>query len=178
MAAVFARSVLELAQGQNQLEPVAQELRGLKQVIEADPVFAEFFGNPSIGREERAKIVEQVLGSQVSPLVRNFLRVANERDALRFLPAISEQYDEMLDELMGKVEVDVTVAQRLSAEQLEGVRQRVGQAIQKDAVVHQYVDESIIGGMVLRIGDKVIDGSVKAQLEAMRQRLLAAGAKR
>jgi F-type H+-transporting ATPase subunit delta len=174
-ATVFARSLLELAQAQNQAEPVGQELKSLRQVVEADPAFLDFFSNPSVGRDARAKIVDDVIASKASPLVRNFVRVANEHNVLRHLPLISEAYDDLLDEMLGKVEVDVTVAQRLTPEQLENVRQKVGQAIKKDAVVHQYVDESIIGGMVLKVGDQVIDGSVKVQLESLRQKLLSAG---
>jgi F-type H+-transporting ATPase subunit delta len=70
--------------------------------------------------------------------------------------------------------VDVTVAQRLSPDELENVRRRVSQALGKDAVVHQYVDESIIGGLVLRVQDQLIDASVRYQLDAMKQRLLQA----
>jgi F-type H+-transporting ATPase subunit delta len=174
IAAAFARSLLELAQGQNQAEPVGAELRDLRQAFDADPTIAEFFGNPSIKREDRARIAEQALGSKVSsPLLRNFLRVANEHGVLQHLALISESYDEQLDELLGKVEVDVITAQKLSAEQLEVARQRVTQALKRDAVLHQYVDESLIGGVVLKVGDQVIDGSVKGQLEAMRKKLLA-----
>jgi F-type H+-transporting ATPase subunit delta len=174
MSAAFARSLLELAQDQNQAEPVGAELRDLRQAFEADPTFGEFFANPSIKREDRARVANEALASKVSsPLLRNFLKVAGEHDMLQNLPRISESYDEQLDELLGKVEADVFVPQRLSAEQLEAVRQRVAQALKKDAVLHQYVDESLIGGMVLRVGDQVIDGSVKGQLEQMRKRLLS-----
>ena len=173
-ATVFARSLLELAHDQNQHVPVGQELRDLRQVVEADPMFVDFFSDPSVGRDKRAEIVDRVLGSRLSPLTKNFIRVANEHNVLRHLPKISEQYDELLDELLGKVEVDVTTAQKLTPEQLENVRVKVSQAIKKDAVVHQYVDEAIIGGMVLRVGDQVIDGSVRAQLDALRQKMLAA----
>jgi F-type H+-transporting ATPase subunit delta len=79
--------------------------------------------------------------------------------------------------MLGKIEVDVTVAQRLSDAQLEEVRRKVSTALKKDAVVHQYVDEKIIGGLVLRVGDRLIDGSVKAQLDAMRRQLLTAKTK-
>ena len=89
-----------------------------------------------------------------------------------------DAYEDLLDERLGKVEVDVTVAVRLSPDELESVRQRIGAALKKDAVIHQYVDESIIGGMILRVEDRVIDSSVRYQLEAMRKNLLSAAPKR
>ncbi len=69
--------------------------------------------------------------------------------------------------------MDVTVAARLSPEQLEVVRQSVSSALKKDAVIHQYVDESIIGGLVLKVQDKMIDASVRSQLEMLKRQLLA-----
>jgi len=72
------------------------------------------------------------------------------------------------------VEVDVTVAQKLDSHTLEEVRKKISAALKKDAIVHQYVDDKIIGGMVLRIDDKLIDASVKSQLEAMKRQLFAA----
>ncbi|HEV8291714.1 MAG TPA: F0F1 ATP synthase subunit delta, partial [Tepidisphaeraceae bacterium] len=88
--------------------------------------------------------------------------------------AITQAYQELLDEQLGKVEVDMTVAHRLEGAALEQVRKRISQALKKDAIVHQYVDDKIIGGMVLRVDDKLIDASVKSQLEAMKRQLLAA----
>lgn len=174
MAAVFARSLLELAQAQNQHEPIAKDLQALKQVVEADPSFRDFFSNPAIPREQRAAIIDKTLGAQASPLLRNFLRVAGEHNMLRHLPAISDAYDDLLDELLGKVEVDLTAAQPITPDQLENARRRIGEALKKDVVVHPYVDESIIGGVIIRVGDQVIDASVRSQLESMRQKLLSA----
>ena len=69
--------------------------------------------------------------------------------------------------------MDVTVAQKLTPDQLEQVRQKVSAALNKDAVVHQYVDDSIIGGLILRVQDKLIDASVKTQIQKLREQLLA-----
>src|SRR5918998_669583 len=84
---------------------------------------------------------------------RALLGLVNSKGRLGLLREIIEVYDDLLEEQLGNVEVDVTVAQRLSDEQLEQVRQRVSKAIGRNAVVHQYVDESIIGGLVLRVQD-------------------------
>src|SRR5438309_133793 len=90
-------------------------------------------------------------------------------------PAIPlDERAHLLDEKLGTVEVDLTVAQRLTSEQLEQAKQRISQALGRDAVVHQYVDENVLGGVVLRVGDKLIDASVRYQLQAMKEQLLAA----
>ena len=107
-----------------------------------------------------------------------FLRLLNVKGRLGLLRQIDQAFDDLLDEQFGKVEVDVTVAQRLSDDELEQVRQTVGAALKRDAVIHQYVDESIIGGLVLRVQDRLIDSSVRAQLAAIKEQMLAARPRR
>lgn len=173
-AVAYARSLLELANERQQAEAVREELNAIGQVLTTVPSFKLFLSDPGVGADERKGTLDRTFGVQASPLVRNVLGVLNAKGKLGELSRIIDTYNDLLDEQLGKIEVDVTVAQRLSSEQLEQVRQRVSAALKKDAVVHQYVDETIIGGLVLRVEDKLIDASVRQQLEAMKQRLLAA----
>ena len=173
-AVTYARSLLELAQERNIAQPIGAELASIREVLDANPTFREFLRDPAIGAEERTGVVDRVLRSRVDPLLGNFLGVMNLHGRLGLLDEVAAAYEQLLDELTGKVEVDVTVAQQLTPDELEQVRQRVSSALKKDAVVHQYVDDSIIGGLVLRVGDKLIDASVRSQLETMRRQFLAA----
>ena len=72
--------------------------------------------------------------------------------------------------------MQVTTARQLDGGQEEAIRQRISQVLGKNPILHKHVDESIIGGLVVRVGDKVMDASVKTQLKSMRERLLASGA--
>ena len=170
----YARSLLELANERGEVEEIGREMAGVLELTQQNPTFAEFLADPGIGAAERTATLDRVFRGRASPLLMNFLGVLNNKGRLRLLGSISEAFTDLLDEQRGNVEVDVTVAQRLSPEQLEQVRQRVSQALGKNAVVHQYVDENIIGGLVLRVEDRLIDASVKYQLEAMREKLVAA----
>jgi F-type H+-transporting ATPase subunit delta len=173
-AASYARALLDLANQQQHAVPVGDELRDLKSLMEGDRGVRLFLSSPAIGPAERHDPLEHAFKGKVSSLVWNFLGVLNNKGRLGILDQIADAYADLLDEQLGKVEVDVTVAHRLNDDQIEQVRRRVGEVLKRDAVVHQYVDEAIIGGMVLRIGDKLIDASVRYQLQAMRDRLLAA----
>ena len=172
IASQYARALLELANERQQAVPVAEEMRGIREVVDSSPTLAAFLRDPGISETERDEMLQRIFANRVSPLVFNTMRVLNSKGRLGLLAQVAEQYQDLLDEQTGKIEVDVTVAQRLDAETLEQVRQRVSSALKKDAIVHQYVDESIIGGLVLRVEDKLIDGSVRAQLEAMKRRLM------
>ena len=169
----YAESVLELAEEQGQAEPVGQEFARIGEVLEQNPTFAQFLADPGISHAERDRVLGDAFGDgHASPLVWNFIRVLLAKGRLGLLADVVVAYGDLYDDRHGKVELDVTVAHRLSADELEDVRRRVGAALKKDAVVHQYVDESLIGGMVLRVGDRLIDGSVKGQLAAIKKQML------
>jgi F-type H+-transporting ATPase subunit delta len=173
-AFAYAESLLSVANDQKQAEAIAAELHAIVGIVDANPLFKQFLSDPAIGAEKRSGLVERVFEGGVSPLLWNFLTVLSRRDALPILAQIAGAYAQLFEEQLGKVEVDVTTAQKLSDEELESVRQRISSALKRDAVVHQYVDDSIIAGLVLRVGDTMIDGSVKSQLQSLRHQLLAA----
>jgi F-type H+-transporting ATPase subunit delta len=176
-AVSYARALLELADEQKQIEPIGQELSSLRELVETDETFRLYLADPSIGGIERWAVLKRVFDGKLSPLVLHFLGVLNDKGRLGLLAEIANAYDDLLDEKLGKVEVDLIVAQKLSPDQLEEAKRRISDALKREAVVHPYVDDSIIGGLVLRVGDKLIDASVKSQLAAMRERLLAANSK-
>lgn len=174
LAVSYARSLLELANAQNQAKEIGQEIEELGKIVESDRSFANFLANPAVGEAERARLLEKVFRGRVSPLLMNFLLVANRRARLGQLHEMATAYADLLEQQLGIVEADVTVAQRLGPDELEQVRSRIGAALKREVVLHQYVDESIIGGLVLRVEDRLLDASVKAQLRAVRRQLLAA----
>jgi F-type H+-transporting ATPase subunit delta len=176
VAITYAQAMLELAIDDEKNNPaspelVGQELVDLRKILEVEPMVGALFTDPSIGQENRSQMLDRVFANRVSPLVLRFLQVLNEKGRLNLLPFITGAYQVLLDKRQGKVEVDVTVAQRLSPEALDAVRQRISNALKREAIVHQYVDPSIIGGLILRVQDRLIDGSVRSQLEAMRNQL-------
>lgn len=176
-AVSYARALLELAEEQKKLEPVGQELAGLRELVETDETFRLYLADPSIGAVERWAVLKRVFEGRVSPVVLHFLGVLNDKGRLSRLAEIANAYDDLLDEKLGKVEVDLIVAQKLSPDQFEEAKRRISDALKREAVVHTYVDDSIIGGLVLRVGDKLIDASVKSQLAAIRERMLTANSK-
>jgi len=173
-AVQYARALLELANESNQAEAIGHELDELGNIIASSKSLGSFLSDPGISASDRTELLNKVFKGKISPLIMNIMGVLNSKSRLGLLHSITEAYQELLDEQLGKVEVDVTVAHRLNGPELEQVRQRISQALKKDAIVHQYVDEKIIGGMVLRVDDQLIDASVKYQLEAMKRQLLAA----
>jgi F-type H+-transporting ATPase subunit delta len=178
VSVAYAQSLLELADEQQQAESIGQELDALAKILDENPAAVEdIFANPAVGVEERGQLLQRVFRNNVSDLLYRTLAVMNDRGRLGLIRQMAEAYDDLLSEKLGKVEVDLIVAQRLDNDQLEQARQKISQALKRDAIVHQYVDENILGGVVIRVGDKLIDASVRYQLQAMRNQLLAAAPK-
>jgi F-type H+-transporting ATPase subunit delta len=177
IAVTYAQSLLELAESQSEMpggaEAVGRELAELRKVLLGEPLGMALLVDPAIGDEERQKLIDRVFSGRVTPLLLNFLHILAEKGRLGLLPAIAGAFKELLDRQMGRVEADLTVAHRLDAPALESVRQIVAAALHREVVLHQYVDPAILGGLVLRVQDKLIDGSVRAALAAMRERMLA-----
>ncbi|MGF1634095.1 MAG: ATP synthase F1 subunit delta [Phycisphaerae bacterium] len=174
LAVSYARALLELADERGITEPIAQDVAGLKQLLEENPAFGQYLADPGVQQEERTNMLRTTFAGKAEPLTMHFLEMLTAKGRLGILRDISESFEALLDERLGKVEVDVTVAKRLEADELEMVRGRLAGIVGKDVVIHQYVDETIIGGMIVRFGDQILDASVQAQLEAMRRKLLRA----
>jgi F-type H+-transporting ATPase subunit delta len=173
LAIAYAQALLDLANEAKNAEGIGEELSALRQLIDTNDEFAQVLADPAISNHERSELIHRVFDGRASDLMLKFMGLVNEKGRLGILPAIAGAYDDLLEQQHGNIEVDVTVAHRLNDEQLESVRRTVSDALKRNAVVQQFVDDSIIGGIVLRVQDQLIDGSVRAQLSAMRQRLLA-----
>ncbi|HEX3358521.1 MAG TPA: ATP synthase F1 subunit delta [Tepidisphaeraceae bacterium] len=173
-AVSYATALLELANERKQTEQIGEDLSGLRQLLTDNPMFGAYLADPSIGDTERSATLKRIFEGKIAPLLEHFMEVLAAKGKLGHLREIADAFDDLLDEQLGKIEVDVTVAQKLTPEQLEEVRQKVSAALKKDAIVHQYVDESIIGGLVLRVQDQLIDASVKTQIANLREQMLAA----
>jgi len=175
LAAAYARSVLELATERKVEVEIGKELEEISRVITENPDLQTFLASPAIGEAEREKILQDAFGGgKVSELVLSTILLMNRKGRLGLLRQVGDSYADQLQIQQGIVEADVTVAEKLSAEQLEQVRLKVAAALKREVIIHQYVDPSVIGGLVLRIEDRLLDASVKAQLRMIRRQLMAA----
>lgn len=178
---VYAESLFELAskQGDAAAQDAGDELVDLVEIVRGDRRFAEFLRSPAIDTAARETTLQSLLKGRVSDLVLRFLLVANRKGRVGELEAISEAYAKLLNERFGKVEVDVfTVDGQLDDGARANLAGTLKSRLGREPVLHLYKDASMVGGVKLRIGDQLIDGSVAAKLRRMRRSLVEdAGAK-
>ena len=178
LAQVYARSLYELADeagGQKKILEIAEEIRQICALARADRKLAEFFASPIIERRARGAALSRIFQDKITDLTLRFLLVVNRKGRLGHLEAINTAYDQLVDESRGRIDVDVYTAAPLSEKQLRHVSERIRHAIDKEPVLHTHTDQSMLGGLKLRIADQLIDGSIVTSLRRMKESLIASG---
>ncbi len=170
-ASVYAEALAELASEAGIREAVEEELLGVSAAVQADPAVWKFFRSPVLAVEARMAVIEKVFRGRVGELVYNFLRVLANRKRLDHLPAIASAYTQILDRALGRRRVELTTAVPLS----ETERSRIAEAMQiylkATIVLSVKEDRELIGGLVIRSSDILIDTSLRSGLRRIRAAL-------
>jgi F-type H+-transporting ATPase subunit delta len=127
--------------------------------------------NQMLGVAERAGALERLFRGRVSDLLLRFLLVMNRKGRLDRLPGVLDAFGHELLALRGVVEVEVHLAAELDQAQAWALAQRLSAHLGREVLLHQKLDAELIGGIKLRIGDRLVDGSVAAQLRQLKNRL-------
>lgn len=165
----YAQAIFELALREEQLEPWSAQLEMASGILQ-DEEFSAFLKHAEVPVDQKIRSIGAVLGS-LHPLVRNMIDVLVSRGLVDLLPDIREAYVELLDQHAGRQRVGVTSAVELDQPEVDRIAGFVAGLIQKEVVISTQVDESILGGVVIQIGDQLLDGSTRTRLEGLRNRL-------
>jgi F-type H+-transporting ATPase subunit delta len=167
----YAQAIFELAEQHEQLEPWDQELRLAADVL-GDEEFGLFLKHAEVPLERKITAIDEVL-SEAHPLVRNLVALIVSRGGVEAMRDVQEAYTHLLDERLGRQRVEVVAAVPLDQVELERITDLVGRMVGKEVVVSAQVDESILGGLIIQIGDQLLDGSASTALERLRQTVRA-----
>ncbi len=173
IAGVYAKAFLGAAETSGATGDRVAEIEALvSEVFEKFPQFETLLSASLIKHEEKLGILDRVLGGKVSPLLLDFLKVLSQHGRLDVLRAIAREARSQYDALRGKVRVRVTTASELPPAESQKLIPALSQLLSGEPEVQWAVDPELIGGVVLRIGDTVYDGSVARQLEKMREQMI------
>lgn len=154
-------------------ESVKAELKSWEEMISSNADLQRAFGNPAIAHINKEKVLETLISkANPSRTTSNFLRVLLRNDRLTELAEINDRFAAVLEERSGRVSAEVTSARELSEDQKRELRSNLEKLTGKQVQLNFAIDQSIIGGVVTRIGSTVYDGSVRTQLENLRQELI------
>jgi F-type H+-transporting ATPase subunit delta len=168
----YAQAVFTLAKEKDTLDAWQSDL-ALLDSITRDNNIVHYLTNPTVTHDKKVASIESVLNTSVQPETRNLVKLLIERDRAALIPEIREIFDDQLRAERGVAVATVTTADPLSDTERDLVREKLESLTGKHVELALTVDPEIIGGIIIRIGDQVIDGSVRNKLERMRARLIS-----
>jgi F-type H+-transporting ATPase subunit delta len=171
VARVYSLAILDLAEEQGIADQVGEELQELARYVARNPEFADFLGSPLIDAGERQAALEKILRGRASDLLVDALQVVNRKERMILLPAVAETYRQELRDRRGRVDVQVKTPVELPAALREKLRQAVVHFTGREPDLIERVDPTLLGGMVVQVGDDKIDASVASQLKALSEAL-------
>lgn len=173
VATLYGKALLGAAG--KQVEKIVGELETIvKDCLTRFPKLEQAFASPRISEEEKDAMVDRVFGGKVDKILLNFMKVLARRRRLGSLRVIQAAVSEMRDEQLGRLRVKVTSAQTLTDAQKKEIIANLKTKFGKEVVLIEKVDAKLLGGIMLRIGDRVYDGSVQGKLETLK-RAVASG---
>jgi F-type H+-transporting ATPase subunit delta len=168
----YAKALLMIGKDDGQTETYREELNGIAELIQGEKVLEQALTNPLYDAAGRRKVLEAVIEKlNLSKVMSSFLLLVFEKGRVGFIGSINEFYQKLADELKGVARASLVSATELSSEAVDKIRASLSKRTGKDITLEIEQDPTLIGGIVTRIGDLVLDGSIKTQLLNMRESL-------
>lgn len=165
----YAQAIFALALENDKVEPWGEDLAVVAQVFE-DAEFTALLKHADMPAADKLAATASVLAG-VDPLVRNLVDLLVSKNSVDSIPGVYSGYTELLDRHLGRQRVEITTAVPLESAETDRISSFVSGLIHSEVVLTTQVDESVLGGLVIQIGDQLLDGSTKTRLEELRKRL-------
>jgi F-type H+-transporting ATPase subunit delta len=169
----YSEALINAAEKEGQVDVVLDEIDEISfHMLPAHPAFASLLISPLVSPVEKDRILVEVFSRRALPTVVRFLRVLNRHGRLDSLRAIAKAARALWDKRENRRSVLVRSAVPLDDTELEALRERLARMLSATPIIHLVVDPSLIGGLVIQVGDDVFDASIRNRLEQLRQRLI------
>ena len=166
----FAQAAFQIALERDALDDWAGDLGAMSAAME-DPDLLGLLDAPHAPMGRKADAITAVLGDAVDPLAANLLGLLASRNLAHLTPGVADEYVALLDAQRGVERADVVTAVELNDAQAARLKEVLRSVVGKDVEISSTVEPAIIGGMVARVGDRVIDGSTRSKLEELRKQV-------
>ena len=167
----YSAALFRTARGRNEIDPVADSLAVVTKAVCDSPELMTVLHHPRISRERKKELLRHIFAASIRPDVEHFLMMLVEKDRAAIIPNVAEHFLRLVDEHRRETDAEAVTAVPLTEAQTTALQQRLESTTGYTVRLTTRVDESILGGLIIRVGDKLIDGSVRAQLQAMREQL-------
>ncbi len=174
VARSYAEALFDLAARTDQRDEYGVALEAVARLLAENPQAKLFLETPRIDSNEKKKVLRSVLGDRLPKNVLNFIQLVIDKRRQRLVQEISSAYQDLLDDHLGRTHVEVTVARHFSEEDMQRLTLRLSEMLGREAVAHVRVKPDVLGGIMLKTGDTVYDGTLRRRLNGIRRSLLDA----
>lgn len=174
VSTTYGEALFELAVEEGKEDEFLAEITGLRQILDENADFSKLMNHPKILKEEKLGVLKEVFKGRISEELYGFLSLVVTKDRYSDIDAILDYFISEVKKLKGIGMASVTTATELSEDQKKAVEKKLLETTSYSSMEIDYsVDDSLIGGMVIRIGDRVVDSSVQTKLYKLQRELLA-----
>jgi F-type H+-transporting ATPase subunit delta len=170
----YADTLFALAERHEGLEAYEAGIEMVARLLDENKKFRLFLETPRIDDDDRKALIRKVFGDALPGELLNFVLITIDKRRQRLLREISRAYHALVDEHDGRTHADVTVARAVDEATQTMIAERLSKLLDKEVIPHMRVKPEILGGVVVRTGDTIYDGSVRRRLDGMRRQLMKA----
>ncbi|MGQ0613677.1 MAG: ATP synthase F1 subunit delta [Planctomycetaceae bacterium] len=174
VARVYAQAMLDLGVASGTLPRIVDDLQAVAALYEKDAKFRAFFTSPRVEPARKKTALDAALGGKLGREVQGLLHVLVDKRREVVLDNIVDEFERFRDLREGRIHVHVTTARALEAPERQEVGRRLARATGKSPELHEKVDARLLGGLIVKVGDRVLDGSLRRRLDRLRRTMTAA----
>lgn len=171
LATKYARAIFEIARDEKKLDEYDRDLNLVREDVFTVPEAVSFFKNPLVPHKAKKDLLAKALQGEVSETVMNFLLLLTDKSRIGIFNEIYEIFTGLKNEEQGILIADVTTAFPLTKDQEKKLGLKLAEVTKKKIQIRKHEDKSILGGVIVRVGDKRIDGSAAGRLQALKSTL-------
>jgi len=170
----YAEALFSLAEGHEGLDVFGDGIESVARLIDETPDFRLFLATPRISASDKKDLLRKVFGASLPKMLMNFLLITVDKRRQRLLREIAREFQALVDDHAGRVHVEISVVAVTFKKKMDALTARLGAMLEKQVVPTVRVDPELLGGVVVRTGDTIYDGSLRRRLSSMRRQLLTA----
>jgi len=167
----YAMAMIEIAEKNGILDEINTNLALIKEIVNSNSELKEFLGHPLIKNEDKKEVLEKIFKEEVCAYSMNLVKLLADRKRLIILPFIFDYYNKILCKIRNMGTAQVITAVQIDEAMINRVKEKLEKMFSRQIKIKSMVDKEIIAGMVIKIDDKVIDGSIRNKLEEMKKQL-------
>jgi F-type H+-transporting ATPase subunit delta len=169
LAGRYANAVFELAQDQKAVDAVSADLGSLRKALESSPDLARLVRSPVFSAQDQAKALKAILGAMSAhPLSTKFVLLLAQKRRLSALTHIIAAYEHLVAKSRGETEAEVTAARHLNDDEIAELKSVLKAKLGKEPRLHSRIDPTLLGGLVIKVGSRMIDSSLRTKLDGLR----------